>query len=335
MKGSGNTYFLTGATGYIGSQLALRLAGDGNIVNALVRNPLKSTMPRHPNIKVFKGDILDRAIIKKAMERCNGAFHLAAFAKPWSKDPDLPRRMNVESTRILLQTAIENGLKKFVFTSSAATIEPSVPGTPSDEDTPRTTGYFNQYDQTKAEAEEVVKAANGNGLETVTVNPSRVYGPGPLTVSNAVSRIIVSYMQGRWWVIPGNGKVIGNYVFIDDVVNGHVLAAYKGKGGDRYILGGEDLTFDMLFAAIGELTGKRRKLIHLPVIVMQGSAWLMFRGARLVNAAPPITPAWIRKYMHHGGLSSRKAEKELGYSITPFKEGAEKTIDWIRKEGLA
>jgi len=327
-------YFMTGATGYIGSRLAIRLAEEGNTVNALIRNPGKAGDLKNPNIKLFAGDITDESLIRKAMKGCRYAFHLAAFAKPWSNDPGLPYRINVELTARLLETAKQQGLEKFIFTSSAATMEPSGENSLSDESTPRETAYFNQYDSTKAAAEEVVSNASGNGLEALTVNPTRVYGPGPLSVSNAMTRIMVRYLQGRWRIIPGSGKVVGNYVFVDDVVSGHIQAAYHGRGGERYILGGENLTFDQMFSIISKVTGKKYRLVHLPVPLMSAAAWLIFNGSRMVNAAPPITPGWIRKYMHHAGLSSGKAMDELGYSITPFEKGTERTINWIKKMKL-
>lgn len=334
MDGTTNKYFITGATGYIGSRLAIRLAKEGNTVHAIIRSPGKAGDLQDPNIKLFTGDITDEDLIRNAMEGCDHAFHLAAFAKPWSRDPGLPYRINVELTAKLLDLAKELGLKKFIFTSSAATIEPSGENNLSDESTPRRTAYFNQYDSTKAAAEEVVGKANGNGFEALTVNPSRVYGPGPLSVSNAMTRIMVKYMNGRWRIIPGSGKVVGNYVFVDDVVDGHIRAAYHGGGGERYILGGENLTFDQVFSIIARVTGKKHKLFHFPVSLMTASVWLIFNGSRLVGAAPFITPGWVKKYMHHAGLSSRKAEQELGYSATSFEEGTARTISWIKKMKL-
>lgn len=334
METEKHTVFLTGATGFIGSRLALKLAGEGHTVHALIRNRKKAYELEHQGIKLFDGEVTETDAARRAMEGCTFAYHLAAFARPWSKDPDLPYRVNVGATAALLEAAKEQGVKRFVFTSSAATIELSEAGTLSDESTPRTTGYFNQYDRTKAQAEEVVRAANAGGLETVIVNPSRVYGPGPLSVSNAMTRIMQRYLQGSWRIIPGNGKVIGNYVFVEDVLNGHILAGYHGRGGERYILGGENLTFDQVFSIIAKVTGRKYRLVHLPVPLMSAAARVMFHGARLFGAAPPITPGWVKKYMHHAGLSSQKAMDELGYRVTPFEEGTRITVAWIKKMKL-
>lgn len=335
METGNGTYFISGATGFIGSRLALRLAEQGSKVHALVRSRQKAVSILHPNITLHYGDILDPTTVRTAMEGCDHAFHLAAFAKPWSRDPELPYRLNVEATGSLLRIAGEQGVKSFIFTSSAATMEPSGDGPPTDENTPSKTTFFNQYDQTKALAEEVVREANNEKLRTVIVNPTRVYGPGPLSVSNGITRIMIRYRQGRWRIIPGNGRVIGNYAFVEDVVDGHLAACRHGKGGERYILGGEDLSFDDLFEVIGRVNGKRYRLFHLPMPVMIVSAWFLFNGARILGAVPPITPSWARKYMHHSRYSSKKAMGELGYRFISFEEGAERTIQWIRKTRLS
>ena len=328
------TYFISGATGFIGSRLALRLAEDGHTVHALLRSESKAKNILHPNIRLFPGDLLEPETLRPALEGCHGAFHLAALAKPWSRDPDLPRRVNVDATARLLEAAQETGVRKVVFTSSAATLEICRDGDVVDEETPRKTAYFNQYDLTKSLAEKTVREAARKDFETVIVNPSRVYGPGLLSVSNGVARIMKSYLQGRWRIIPGDGTTIGNYVFVEDVVQGHILAMDRGRSGERYILGGENISFNEMFATIRRVSGKRRLLVRLPAPLMHAAAWTLFHGARLINAPPLITPSWMKKYLCDTRLSSRKAIRELGYTITPFEEGTEKTISWIKKTML-
>ncbi len=167
-------------------------------------------------------------------------------------------------------------------------------------------------------------------METVIVNPSRVFGPGPRNPGNSVTKIIELYYKGWWHVIPGNGIYTGNYVYIDDVVNGHILAGLKGKAGERYLLGGDNLSFNRFFEVLQEVTGKRRWLVHLPMRLMATVAELMEWQARITNIPPLITEPWIRKYMNNWSISSKKAERDLGYHSLPFKEGVEMTLRWMK-----
>jgi nucleoside-diphosphate-sugar epimerase len=327
-------YFMTGITGFIGSNLARQLATDGHSVNAIIRNTLAPEFENHPNIHLFKGDLQDTAVLRKAMEDCEVVFHLAAFAKPWSKDPEEPHRINVEGTINVFEAALANGVKKVVFTSSAATMSPSEGRLASDESTPRRMPFFNAYEVTKAKAEQIAKDYCGKGLHVVIVNPSRVYGPGPLNPSNSVTRMIVGYYKGTWRIIPGNGTKIGNYVFIDDVVHGHLLAAQKGKAGERYILGGQNITFEELFRIIGKVTGKYHRMLHLPLVVMTVAAKFLEFQNLLTGIPPAITADFVKKYLVHWSLSSDKAITELGYRFTPFEEGVSKTLEWLRSEEL-
>jgi farnesol dehydrogenase len=233
----------------------------------------------------------------------------------------------------MLKASLGAGVKRFVFTSSAAVIGPSPGIEPIDEDFPRTVPWFNEYEETKAEAEELVRSYNRDGLETIIVNPTRVYGPGALSESNSVTKMIRLYSLGKWHIIPGDGKCIGNYVLVDDVVNGHILAALRGRPGQRYALGGDNLTFDQFFETLTEVTGKRSWLIHLPVRIMITAAKIMEWQAPVTGISPLITASWVKKYLNHWSLSNRKAMDELGYTHTSFREGAMLTLEWLKKEG--
>jgi nucleoside-diphosphate-sugar epimerase len=224
-------------------------------------------------------------------------------------------------------------VKRFVFTSSAAVIGPSPGIEPIDEDFPRTVPWFNEYEETKAEAEELVRSYNRDGLETIIVNPTRVYGPGSLSESNAVTKMIILYSLGKWHIIPGDGKCMGNYVLVDEVVNGHIMAALRGVAGQRYALGGENLTFDQFFEILAEATGKHPWLIHLPVRLMITAAKILEWQVTVTGIAPLITAPWVKKYLNHWSLSSDKAIRELGYGFTPFREGVKITLEWLKKEG--
>jgi farnesol dehydrogenase len=322
-------FFITGITGFIGSNLARELVTDGHTVNAIIRGKTPEEFRDHPRICFFQSDLHDIDVLKSAMEGCDIAFHLAAFARPWSKDPDYHRHINVMGTAKVFSAALESGIKKVVFTSSAAIMSPSLKNQSSNEETPRHIPYFNAYESTKAEVEQLAREYCNKGLPVVIVNPSRVYGPGPINPSNSVTKMIAGYYNGTWRIIPGDGTKIGNYVFIDDVVHGHILAAQKGVPGERYILGGENLTFDEFFKVLQRVSGKQRMMVHLPVGAMEAAAILMEWQARLTGIKPLITADFVKKYMNHWSLSSEKATRELGYRITPFSRGVEMTLEWL------
>ncbi|MDP2890228.1 MAG: NAD-dependent epimerase/dehydratase family protein [Bacteroidota bacterium] len=322
--------FVSGATGFIGSRLALRLANAGHEVHALYRCEQKTAIIQHPNIKLFKGDILYFDSLIKPVEGCSQIYHTAAFACVWNKYPSLIYRQNIEGTMNVVRAGIISGVEKIVCTSTAGVLGPSCSDEMVDENSPRPLKYFIDYECSKMMMETILKTILITGPEIVIVNPSRVYGPGILSESNGITRIIQNYMHGKWRIIPGNGKSIGNYVYVEDVVTGHILAMEKGKSGERYVLGGTNMTFNELFGVLAELTGKRYIMIHLPLPLMQLISVIMLLIARTSGRAPLIIPALVRKYNNNWNLSSAKAEKELDYRPVDFKTGAGITINWLK-----
>lgn len=323
------TYFLTGATGYIGECLALRLVNDGHNVHALIRSKDRARNLVHPKIKLFEGDIQNIQSLEEAIEGCDYVFHLAAYARVWSKDKDLPYKINVKGTTNVLEVALKCKIRRVVFTSTGGTLEPSSSSRQTDENTLRTVPFFNDYEITKAEAENVALGFVGKGLDVVIVNPTRVYGPGLISESNAMTRIIRQFNAGKWRIIPGDGSKIGNYVFVDDVVEGHLMAMEKGQVGQRYIIGGENISYDDFFKKLRLITGKTQVLFHIPFLLMFIGGSIQFAIARLTGLSPLITPRWIRKYLHNWSVSVSKAETELGYRVTTLDQGLRKTVDWL------
>ncbi len=323
-------YFITGISGFIGSSLARQLAADGHTVNSLIRGGIPPELKEETGIRFFKGDLFDRDTMIEAMQGCEVAFHLAALTKPWARDPGDFRRINVDGAVNVFDAALKAGIRRVVFTSSAATMSPSEEFQAVSEQTPRHVPFFNAYEVTKTDAEMMAREFCRKGIEVVTVNPSRVYGPGPLNPSNSVTRMIAGYEKGNWRIIPGDGKKVGNYVFIDDVVHGHILASQYGRPGERYILGGENLTFDQFFHALESITGKKYRMVHLPLGLMKFAACCLEIQNRITGIPPLITADWVKKYLNHWCLSSDKAIRELGYRITPFEKGVERTLTWLR-----
>jgi len=321
--------FVSGSTGFIGEKLCLKLAERGHIVHALYRNPDKAKSIVHHNIILFRGDVNDKAGLRIAMQGCEQVFHVAAFTEVWAKKKETIYNLNVKATENLLELAMELGIKKFVFTSTAGVLGPSINGI-INEESQRTRDFFLEYERTKAIAEEKVKEYISKGLNCVIVNPTRVYGPGVLSKSNSVTIMIKQYFEGKWRIIPGNGKSIGNYVLVDDVVDGHMLAMEKGISGHRYILGGSNISYIEFFEELKKQTGRNHLMIKLPLFVMLLVSQMMMLLTRIFSTKPLITPALVRKFNYNWNVSSEKAINELGYKPVSFSEGVTGTLNWIK-----
>lgn len=322
---------VTGATGFIGNRLVLELLNHGNEVHILARSQQKVSQLFGNRVTFFEGDLWDIITIKEAARNCDVIFHLAAFANIWSKDKMLAFKTNVTGTKNILEAALQNKVKKVVFTSSAAILPPSLNGEEVDETFLLPGKYLTEYEITKVMAEKLCLDFYKKGLDVVIVNPPRVYGPGLLNKSNSVTILIKKYIRGNWHIIPGNGEAIGNYVFIDDVVNGHILAMQKGVPGEKYILGGTNISFNGFFNTLSKVSGKNYKLLHLPFSIMLATSKFELLMADTFGKNPLITPPWAKRYLQNRPVSSQKAIDQINYSITPLSEGISKTIEWINK----
>lgn len=320
---------VTGATGFIGNNLVRELINRNYEVGVLVRIKNKIPSDLINKITVTEGKISDLNAIEVALRNCDFVFHLAAYANIWSKDKMLAFNTNVIGTRNILSAALKNGVKKIVFTSTAGTFPPTANGEEVDETFPIPEHYYTEYESTKQQAEQLCKGYYREGLDIVIVNPSRVYGPGLLNKSNSVTILIKKYIEGKWRLIPGNGNQIGNYVFIDDVVNGHILALEKGKSGEKYILSGTNISYNGFFEKLAKVNGKKYRMVHFPFFLMQWVSKFELFMAETFGKPPLITPAWTKRYLQDRLLSGKKAIHEIDYTVTPLEEGLLKTINWL------
>ncbi|MCH7535351.1 MAG: NAD-dependent epimerase/dehydratase family protein, partial [Bacteroidetes bacterium] len=294
----------------------------------------KSKLPllEHNNIKVFEGNLLDIEAVREAMRGCSQVFHLATYFGVQNKDMNQFNQINVGGTQLILDVAIEQEIKKIVITSTAAIFGSSTNGT-VDEKCENKMEPFTFYEKSKAYADKIALSYVNKGIEVVVVNPTRIYGPGLKGESNSVSKMIELYIRGKWKLLPGNGMKIGNYVFIDDVVQGHLLAMEKGISGNNYILGGENVNYIELFNTIHAVAEVDFKLTKVPLWIMIIVAHQQKLFADLFGIKPLITPPWIKKYLHDWTFSTEKSENELGYSPISLHEGLSKTIKWLRNSG--
>ena len=322
--------FITGATGYLGNLLAMRLANDGNQVHALVRNPQKTKNLDHPNIHLFKGDVNDLDSIKNALDGCEQVFHLAAFARMWAKPADIFYKVNVDGTKNVLQAAMEKNISKLVYTSSTAVFGTSI-NQPLSEDDPRTIGFNNDYDLSKCMAEKLVQEYAANGLNALIVNPSRVYGPGNESFSNPFTRLLKAVLKGKPVLIPKCPDVIANYTYVEDVIEGHMLAMKFGKAGERYILGGENISYRQFVNVVREVMPVKN-VIAIPKFLLKVAGVLQLIRFFVTKKPPVFTPSTIDRYYANTAFSCRKAMEQLHYHVTPFNQGMTNTIHHLKQK---
>ncbi len=323
--------FVTGGTGYLGNKLVAELSASGKEVNAICHNPSKNKFLQFPGVKIFEGDTRDPASMKKAMQGCTHVYHLAGYARVWSKDPENYYAINVGGTKNILDAAIECGVEKVVYTSTAGVLGPSREK-PVNESDKRIGKILNEYEDSKTQAENLcIEYAQKKGLNVTIVNPPRVYGPGLRSESNGLSNMIKQYLESNWRIIPGDGEGIGSYVYIDDIIRGHILAMEKGRPGERYILSGENATYNEFFKTLAKVSGTKKNLIKLPLPIMLFAGQFMLFKTKLTGKPPLLTPKWIKKYTDNWALDCEKAKNELGYSYISLEEGFKKTLEWINE----
>ncbi len=334
--------FVTGATGFIGLRLVRALVERGERVRALVRRFRGAFLPHcdidghhpleHPAVELAAGDITEPDSLSHAMRGCSQVYHLAGYAKNWAPDPTVYYKVNVQGLLNVLKAAKQTGVKRIVWTSTQLTCGPTLPGELATEETlPADGSYWTDYQRSKRQAELLaVEAAQRENAPVVIVCPTRVYGPGNLSESNSATRLIDLYDRGRFPFLPNLGRNIGNWVFIDDVVRGLLSAMEKGRCGEKYILGGENASLKEFCQVVGRVSGRRRFQIPLFGFSTLVFAYVQQFLADYLSVYPTITPGWARIFFADWPCTSRKAEIELGYQVTPLETGIRLTYQWLQ-----
>jgi nucleoside-diphosphate-sugar epimerase len=330
---------VTGASGFIGARLVWELIKRGHVVHVLThrtklalpagRPPEESPDFGHPRIQIFQGDITDKESVCRAMDGCSWVYHLAAYAKSWAPNIQPYFANNVIGMCHVCSAAQALRVKRIVWSSTMMTFGPTPPGTIGDETMRRSLPAFTEYEHSKFSAEADAAAFVEDGLPLVIVNPTRVFGPGHLNESNSVSRLIDRYDRGKLPFLLGGGRNVGNWVFIDDVVQGLILAMEKGRVGEKYILGGENLSLKDFLRLVDRASGKRHFQIAIRRPAALTYAWLQKKRAERFGIYPAITPEWVRVFLSDWAYSSEKAQRELGYQITPLAEAVRRTYEWL------
>lgn len=323
--------FLTGATGYIGNRLAMELAENNYEVHALVRNLKSPNIPVHRNIFLFEGNLNDYNTVEKAMVNCDSVFHVAAFTRLTCTDVREFYDVNVKGTMNVLNAAKDNGIKKVIFTSSVSVFGPSQPNSLITENQPRMKSYANDYELTKIMAENLVLDYNKLGLPGIILNVSRVYGPGSNTFSNGVNRMVSMLLKDRPVFVPSKLNIETNYVYIDDVTKAHILALNNGVPGEKYIIGGENASYEKLFSTILETKNGINPIVKVNYNILKTGLILKTLFDKITLQEPSLTPKLLDYLFTNRNVSSQKAVSQLGYEITSLKTGMELTLTFLKK----
>lgn len=325
---------MTGGTGYIGKQVVRRLAHAGGKVHVLVRKTGNLKGLAHKNVHLFYGDLEAPQTIREAMRGCQRVYHIAALVKRWHSDSTLFDRTNVAGSRNLFEIARELEIEKIVYTSTVMAIGPSQEE-PLDETHPRPRRFFSDYERTKYRAEIEFCEWVAKGLPGVIVSPALVYGPSINYPGSFTNRFIKQFIEGSLKGIPGSGDKIGNGVYIEDVVTGHFLAMDKGKIGEKYILGGENMTMNQFIALMNSEFNLKRQLPRIPLPVLWALGFWGEMKARLKGIEPEFPRSFAEIYSRNWAYSSEKSKKELGYRPRSLREGLKMTYAWLTGKPLS
>jgi len=324
---------VTGATGFIGSNVVRALLKEGFQVRALVRANSNRLGLHGLPVEEAVGDLRDRESLRRALKGCQALFHVGAMYVFWCANRREIYESNVAGTRNALQAALEEGVEKVVHTSSIAAIGLDSNGTPASENTrldPRV--LTDDYHISKFLAEQEVAEFVKKGLPVVIVNPSAPMGPWDVKPT-PTGRIVVDFMKGR---LPAYIDTGLNVVDVEDVAMGHLLAFHKGRAGERYILGGRNVTLLELLRLLAQITGRRAPSIKVPLWLLMVMAYAdqSLRGD-LLRKPPLITVGVAKRADQRRWFSSNKAIAELGFPQSPIESALEKSVRWFREYGYA
>jgi dihydroflavonol-4-reductase len=325
--------FVTGATGFVGSHVARVLAEQGCDLRLLVRKSsnLQNIAGLHADQVI--GDLRDPASIEKAMSGCDVAFHVAADYRLWVRDPDEMYRSNVEGTRGLLDAARKNGVRRTVITSSVATMGFTSNGHPADEDSPVSLDHMiGPYKRSKFMAEELALDAGRGGMDVVVVNPTTPVGEQDIKPT-PTGRIVVDFMKKKFPAYVDTGL---NLVDVGVCARGHIAALDKGRSGERYILGGENLTLKQILDKLAAITGLPSPNIKVPYFMALATGVVdeMVTG-RILGREPRATIDAVRMGRKKMFVSTGKAERELGWNTVPVDAALRRAVEWFHINGYA
>ncbi|HMK14158.1 MAG TPA: hopanoid-associated sugar epimerase [Burkholderiales bacterium] len=323
---------VTGASGFVGTALVRKLIAASFQVRVLLRPASDRRNIEGLPVEIALGDLADNNSLERALEGCNALFHVAADYRLWARHPQQIYQSNVAGTVNIMQAALKAGVERIVYTSSVATLGLHDDGTPADENTPVTINdMIGHYKRSKFLAEvEVKRMIAGQGLPAVIVNPSTPVGPRDIRPT-PTGRMVLDAACGRTPAYVDTGL---NLVHVDDVAQGHLLAFERGVTGERYILGGRNMTLKEILIEVARITGQKPPRVRLPHNLVLPIAYISEAWAWLTNGPEPRATVdgvkLSKKYMF---FSIEKARRELGYNPRPVEEALKDAVEWFRANG--
>jgi len=323
--------FVTGATGFVGSHVARVLSQQGAELRLLVRAASRTENLEGLRAERVTGDLCDAQALRQGMSGCELVFHVAADYRLWAPDPGEIYRANVEGTRAVLEAARTASVRRVVHTSSVGTIGFRSNGRPADEDSPVSLAdMIGAYKRSKFMAEQAAMEAARGGQDVVIVNPTTPVGEQDIKPT-PTGRVIVDFLKRKFPAYVDTGL---NLVDARECARGHVMAAEKGRSGERYILGGEDLTLKQILDRLAAITGLPAPTVKLPYAVAfaAGAVDTLFNGV-LRGREPRVTLDSVRMGRKKMFASSAKAERELGWKTVPVDAALRRAVEWFRGHG--
>jgi dihydroflavonol-4-reductase len=325
------TTLVTGATGFVGSHVARQLLSSGENVRVLVRPTSNLKLLEELRVERVEGDLRDGASIERAMQGVRRVFHVAADYRLWTAHPEELYESNVEGTRRLLAAAQRAGVERVVYTSTVATI--AVPrhdsALPNESIESSVDEMIGHYKKSKFLAEQVAVDAAKAGAPVVIVNPTAPVGPGDWKPT-PTGKIILDFLRGKMPAYVDTGL---NVAGVEDVAAGHLLAAEKGRIGERYILGGRNMTLKDILDALAAITGKRAPRVKLPHMVALMAGYVDEMYSRVAGREPTIPVEGVKMSRHKMFVESDKAARELGYKPGKIEAALERAVRWYEDNG--
>jgi len=323
--------FITGATGFVGSHVARALAAAGADLRLLVRPAsLKNNIAGLP-AEIAVGDLREPESLKQAMNGCDVVFHVAADYRLWVRDPEQMYRSNVEGTRAVIRAAQESGVRRVVYTSSVATMGFTRDGHIAAEDSPVSIrDMVGHYKRSKFMAEEIALEAGRRGANVVVVNPTTPIGEYDIKPT-PTGRIVVDFLQRKFPAYVDTGL---NLADVKEVARGHLLALEKARPGERYILGGQNLTLKQILDKLAAITGLPSPTMKVPHAVAMGfAAFDQFFTGIVMGREPRATIDAVKMGRKKMFATSVKAERELGYKVLPVEDALRRAVEWFQEHG--
>lgn len=319
---------VVGATGFIGSALVAELAARGYSVRGTSRTPGGDDLIRSRGGTPVRADMMSPPSLRRGFDGCEVIFHAGGMNTLCARDPGRLYEVNVRGSVNVMEAAGAVGVRRVVYTSSAATIGEAA-GTVATESTPHRGWFLSHYERSKFLAERrVLELGKEMGVEVMCLNPSSVQGPGR---TRGTARFLLRYAQGRLrWLVDTRVSVLD----IQDCVAAHMLSATQGQMGTRHLLNGATLTVLELMDLASEVSGRRPRVRMVPPWMALAGGGLAEAGARLVRRRPPVCREMVRTLLHGHAYDGSRAAAELGFVYTPLPEFVRRTFSWYREQGL-